>query len=352
MSQTIPPRTTDVLHLMVLDKFIPAFIDFVGQHVTAGRHRFCIMGEKRLAYGLTDRHPVDWISNHLDIQHVVQAMHEARQIILHGLWSEEVNRILYAFPALRRKCHWIIWGGDLYVTSPAMPDRRWECSEAIRQEIISTLGGVVGLAGDADHARQAYGFKGRFTPCFVYPSNLAPTSPARPNSHQRVNVLVGNSSTPSNCHLEAFELIGRALRTPDEVEIHCPLSYGDADYRQLVIANGRARFGSHFHPMVDMLPLKDYLSFLADIDIAMLNHNRQQAMGNAVNLLGMGKKVYMRPEQSHTRHLNSIGVATYLPRDFEPTRLDPRMQDHNIGVIQAHFNATSLARDLNQLFSA
>jgi dTDP-N-acetylfucosamine:lipid II N-acetylfucosaminyltransferase len=352
MAQSTTRQSTDVLHLMVLDKFIPAFIDFVGREVTVGRHRFCLIGEKRLAYGLTDDHEVEWVSTHPDLLQLVQTMHEARMIVLHGLWSDEINRILYAFPALRRKCQWVIWGGDLYINLPATPDRQWECREAIRQEIISTLGGVVGLKGDAEHARQVYGFNGRFTPSFVYPSNLAPSHAAQPRSSGRIKVLVGNSSTPSNCHLEAFELIDRALTADDDVEIHCPLSYGDADYRQLVIANGRARFGTRFHPMVDLMPLTDYLSFLSEIDIAMLNHNRQQAMGNAVNLLGMGKKVYMRAEQSHTRHLNGIGVATYLPRDFRPTRLDPRMQDHNIGVIQAHFSTANLARQLNQLFSA
>ena len=35
---------------------------------------------------------------------------------------------------------------------------------------------------------------------------------------------------------------------------------------------------------------KDYIQFLNQIDIAVFNHNRQQAMGTIRSLLGMGKK--------------------------------------------------------------
>lgn len=38
------------------------------------------------------------------------------------------------------------------------------------------------------------------------------------------------------------------------------------------------------------MPFEEYLGLLAKIDIAILNHKRQQAMGNITTLLGLGKK--------------------------------------------------------------
>ena len=42
------------------------------------------------------------------------------------------------------------------------------------------------------------------------------------------------------------------------------------------------------------LPLSDYLKILGKIDIAIFNHERQQAVGNITSLLGLGKKVYIK----------------------------------------------------------
>ena len=41
------------------------------------------------------------------------------------------------------------------------------------------------------------------------------------------------------------------------------------------------------------MPFNQYLEFLGKIDIAIFNHRRQQGFGNAITLLGLGKKVYL-----------------------------------------------------------
>ena len=124
MSTRAAPGARTV-HLMVLDKFIPRFIDFVAEHFDLAEHRFCLMGAARWEHGLTPAHPVEWVASADDHVRLVETLHSAERIVLHGLWSEAINRILYALPALARKSHWVIWGGDLYQAVPTEPSPGW-----------------------------------------------------------------------------------------------------------------------------------------------------------------------------------------------------------------------------------
>lgn len=341
----VPPR---IVHLMVLDKFIPRFIEFVAEHFDRSEHQFCLMGSPRWEHGLTSDHLVEWVASADDHVRLVQSLHQAEQIILHGLWSESVNRILYALPALARKSNWIIWGGDLYQAVPTEPSPGWLHQEIVRQGVISQLGAMTGIPGDMALAQKRYGGQAQHHATFAYPSNLAPSHAPHPSGLPGVRVLVGNSATETNCHLEAFALIAR--HGCEDMEIHCPLSYGDAKYRDIVIANGRALFGDRFKPMLQMLPLPAYNDFLSTIDIAVMHHNRQQGMGNIVSLLAMGKKVFMRPEQAHTRYLNQLGLATWDLGHFDPTHLSPALREGNIELARGHFCINRLAADLGKIF--
>ena len=345
MTPHAAPRT---VHLMVLDKFIPRFIEFVGEHFDLAEHRFCLMGAPRWEHGLTPAHPVTWVASADDHIRLVETLHAADRIVLHGLWSDAINRILYALPGLTRKAHWIIWGGDLYQAIPTEPSPGWLHQEIVRQGVISQLGGMAGIPGDMAIAQKRYGGQARHLSTFAYPSNIAPRHAPPPSQEPGVRILVGNSATETNCHLEAFALLARHGR--EDMAIHCPLAYGDVKYRDVVIANGRALFGHRFKPMLEMMPLAAYNDFLTGIDIAVMHHNRQQGMGNIVSLLALGKKVFMRPDQAHTRYLNQLGLATYGLGDFDPTPLPQAIRERNIALARSHFCADRLADDLGSLF--
>jgi len=277
-------------------------------------------------------------------------MNDADRIILHGLWADPVNRILCALPSLARKAHWVIWGGDLYRDASTLDDPIWLTQETVRYQVISNLAGLVGIPGDMALVHEQYGCTGTALTSLVYTSNLAPELPQRRTKKQGnvYRILVGNSATESNCHLEALSIIAR--RDDGRFEVYCPLSYGDAGYRDLVIANGKAHFGDRFHAITDMMPLSAYNALLSEIDVAVLNHNRQQGMGNAITLLGLGKKVYMRPNQTHTRFLNSLGVATYALPDFNTEAMPDSLRDRNVELIRQRFSRAQLVRELSELF--
>ncbi|MBX3609224.1 MAG: TDP-N-acetylfucosamine:lipid II N-acetylfucosaminyltransferase [Hydrogenophaga sp.] len=343
-SASAPAR---VLHLMLPDKFIAPFVDFVGRHFDVREHRFCLLSRPQQAFNLRADQPLDWIGDDSDEPRLLEAMFAAERIVIHGLWSERVVRLLYALPSLARKCRWAIWGGDLY--DEACNGTRDEHERLMRRTVISQFAGAIGIHGDMDLARSMFGLGGERHICVLYPTNLAvPVIDSPPADDGQLGILIGNSATESNCHLEAFARIAPHWR--EGMHIHCPLSYGDAAYRELVVRNGRGLFGEHFHAMTEFLPLAEYTRFLRGIDIAILHHNRQQALGNAVSLLSMGKQIYMRPNQSLHRHLSDMGFVLHELHNFRAERLDEATRQHNMRLAQDMFSEQRLVQGLATLF--
>lgn len=105
------------------------------------------------------------------------------------------------------------------------------------------------------------------------------------------NILLGNSATLSNNHVEAFDLIN-ALNIDDR-NIITPLSYGDSNYADLIIEKGYNIFGNCFSPLTDFVELASYIKILQSCSIVIMNHLRQQALGNIVISLYLGAKVFL-----------------------------------------------------------
>jgi len=120
------------------------------------------------------------------------------------------------------------------------------------------------------------------------------------------NILVGNSATPTNNHLEIFILLKKVVKK--DVKIIVPLSYGDLEYREKVLKIGNEMFGDNFQPLVGFLVLSDYLKILEGCQYVVMNHIRQQGRGNILMALYAGKKVFLRKESIIYEHLISIGI--------------------------------------------
>jgi hypothetical protein len=123
------------------------------------------------------------------------------------------------------------------------------------------------------------------------------------------NILLGNSATPENNHLEAMQLI------PTEAlgarKVLCPLSYGDAAYGDSISALGRNTFGENFVPMRRYLGTDTYIDELRSCSIAVMNHVRQQGLGNIIMMLWLGARVFLRRENPIYMELASLGIEVF-----------------------------------------
>lgn len=123
------------------------------------------------------------------------------------------------------------------------------------------------------------------------------------------NILIGNSATKENNHLEAFEII-KSLISPEQ-QVITPLSYGDKDYKEKVISIGRIKFQNTFYPLTEFLPIDEYISILSSCGIVIMNHKRQQALGNIIASIWMGAKVFLNENTTTWQFFKRIGVHVF-----------------------------------------
>lgn len=118
--------------------------------------------------------------------------------------------------------------------------------------------------------------------------------------------LLGNSATASNNHAEAFELLQGRLGAGRLV---VPLSYGDSGYGERVAARGKALFGDSCDPLREWMSLDDYNRRTAGCGFVVMNHRRQQAVGNIGAALYRGATVYLRQDNPLFPFYRGLGLV-------------------------------------------
>lgn len=126
------------------------------------------------------------------------------------------------------------------------------------------------------------------------------------------DILVGNSATPENNHLDVFERLTR--QDLGDSRLITPLSYGSPEYRDEVVRRGKALFGDRFVPLVTPLPLDEYHNVMASCSVVLMGHFRQQGLGNILRALWQGAHVVLDPKNPVKRYLKSRGVAVHDTR--------------------------------------
>lgn len=332
------------LHVCSLDKFIPPFIDLIREEVSGSSNFFSIRGDThRFPYtsGADTKYRKNNIRAYLGL---LLDMYRSDKIVLHGLFDNRLVAVLFFNPWLLKKCYWVLWGGDYFSYKKKKETLQQKLVEFFRHAVISRIGHLVTyMPGSVEIVRDWYHARGQFHECLAYTSNTVNVADTKPKGgyNRPIKVLIGNSANPSNRHFDILEKL-----TPyagEDLMVYAPLSYGDAEYGREVIEKAHCILGDKFIPMTNLIPHGEYQAFLDDIDIALFNHNRQQAMGTIINLLGMGKKVYMPSDIASWDFLASKGIEVYDVQDFSGFD-DNFFSAANQDKISAYFSRENLVR--------
>jgi len=89
-----------------------------------------------------------------------------------------------------------------------------------------------------------------------------------------------------------------------------------------------------------------YLEFLAGIDIAIFNHKRQQAFGNAITLLGLGKKVFIHNDSTLNGVFQEFDIAIYDTANINIDLIDENVQKQNIERVMLEFSEEALVKSV------
>jgi dTDP-N-acetylfucosamine:lipid II N-acetylfucosaminyltransferase len=117
------------------------------------------------------------------------------------------------------------------------------------------------------------------------------------------------------------------------------LSYGDAAYGQSVAALGRERFGERLDALTGWMALADYNERIRHCGFVVMNHRRQQAVGNVTSALYKGATVYLRRENPLFDFLADLGVCL---REIDDNAgaleaLSAQERSRNREIIGAHY---------------
>ena len=163
-----------------------------------------------------------------------------------------------------------------------------------------------------------------------------------------INILVGNSADPSNNHFEVLDKLTKFQN--EEIQVFVPLSYGNPEHAEVVIEYGSSLFGNKFVAITKFMKMDEYRKFLASIDIAIFNHKRQQAMGNTITLLSLGKTVFMRPEVSQAQLFKEKGIKVFSVEQITLDRLLPEERTENMATTVANFSFDILKKQWSKIF--
>lgn len=122
-----------------------------------------------------------------------------------------------------------------------------------------------------------------------------------------ITLLLGNSDTPTNNHLEMLEVLKRFK--DEAIKIVIPLNYGNRKYGDIIERHAISIFGQDkILALRDFMDREAYYQILDEVDVAVMNHYRTQAAGNTLALLYRGKKVFIHEISSTYKLLNSNNI--------------------------------------------
>lgn len=129
------------------------------------------------------------------------------------------------------------------------------------------------------------------------------------------SILVGNSASLTCNHKEAISLLSCLEGTGRQVI--APLSYGSKDYGDKIVSLGEQYLGKQFVPLRDFMPIQEYVATIKKCGFVIMNHKRQQAVGNIVIMLYLGARVFLREENPTFSFLKDMGVIVSSVQELE-----------------------------------
>lgn len=338
-----------ILHISPLDKFISPYIEFVKTHFAFEEHAFVLIGDINM-FPVKLESNIYLCNRKMQIFPLIWKMIFARKIILHSLCVPRIVKLLAIQPWLLNKCYWLIWGGDLYHYNMRAKTPESDKYEATRAFVIKRIGHLVTyVKGDYHLAQEWYSTRGLHHKCLLYTSNIYTELAVPPKTGKTINVLVGNSAAPTNEHMEILEKL--AVFKDANMVIYCPLSYGGTDlYMKKIVEKGKELFSNNFIPLTEYMHLPMYLDLLGQIDIAVFAHRRQQAMGNTITLLGLGKKVFMRRDVAQWPLFTGVGVKVFDVDSIDINPIDQQTALANKKNIAERFSEKRLIADYQEIF--
>jgi dTDP-N-acetylfucosamine:lipid II N-acetylfucosaminyltransferase len=275
--------------------------------------------------------------------------------IFHQLSSTQVFIYLFKNYKLLKKTSWMMWGGDVYNVFIDKSSFKYQVYDFIvRRFVIKNLKFIIGFKGDYDLLQSRYNSRAKY--CFALydmPSKIYALDEYKDKSNDTIKILVAHSANSANNHEIIFQ---KLLPYKNEnIEIICPLSYGDLKNGAIIEKRGYELFGEKFHPLKEFMKPDKFSRLLEDIDVAVFSIDRQAAVGILTTLISLGKKVYYKKDvvpfdfykENEIKIFDTDELKNKDFSEFVDISIDDRIRNiKNINIVYYKENIIKLWRDI------
>ncbi|WP_027394465.1 TDP-N-acetylfucosamine:lipid II N-acetylfucosaminyltransferase [Aquimarina latercula] len=172
-------------------------------------------------------------------------------------------------------------------------------------------------------------------------------------NNEATDILIGNSSSFTSNHIEVFNEIEK-IKTFDPVKKIVPINYGNNTYAKELtdyLENNNLR---NYVPLTEFLPPEEYVKILSNCSIAIMNHQRQQAVGNIIICLWLGMRVFLSENNPVFNYFKNKGIAVFsieseFEEGFEFKGLKQEEIKTNIDFLSSIYSKTMTIEHINKI---
>lgn len=158
------------------------------------------------------------------------------------------------------------------------------------------------------------------------------------------SLLIGNSSTDTNNHLDVFECLNDFSQF-DKIVI--PLSYGSKKYADYIGDIASKKFGNKVNLLKKFMPYEDYQNIILSCEFLIMGHIRQQALGNIIQALYSGVKVFLYENSAAYEFLEKNNfIISKITQDMEFVPLTITQKKYNVDKCLQVFGKDKVKNDV------
>lgn len=236
-------------------------------------------------------------------------------IVLHSLLDSRVVKlynIIILFFHLKKKVGRVIqvyWGGEWkHLEKRKKRNLRNKFVAFVGRKVLPWYGKILAISeGDKKELKELFKSNNiKFLPYFgnecQYPYIEKEISPIR--------IMVSHSGWIHNNHIETFELLKRFR--DEDIQIICPLCYGEQKYIKKIIDQGKIIFGKKFVYFTKLKSRDEYIEFINKNHIYITGANNQTGLGAIFYSIKGNVKIYVRGNLKYS--LEKLG---YFVNDYD-----------------------------------
>lgn len=269
---------------------------------------------------------------------------KADKYIFHSLPSKYLLVFILCLIYLKRTpCYMIIWGGEIHFkeNNKRLKDR---FGDFLSKKLLSRMAGFITYI-ESDY-KAACHYSGNYKAEWVKIQSCYPSNVLAQYEYRRAltpKVLIGSSALKRNNHKLIIDIL--ASQNMEGFEYYLPLSYGEPTYGK-EIAGYAIKKLDRATAVFDFMSYMDYVKFLSSFDFAIFANKGQQGMGNIINLLGFGCKVFLDEESDSYNYFVKEGFSVYSLSDLNEANLKPEVLFHNIKLAKKLFSKETLLEEM------